>query len=101
MTKRMRARAPVEQIEDDPETERREFASVVDVNGIDVTVSARAFTDEFVRLSISEPIAVPLNPRQARAIRDAIDAALRFLTPDGAQAIRVDCPHSNLDPDDP
>ena len=108
MTKKKRAHPPepppIEHMEETPvgEPEWVEFTAVVDVNGVRVTVSAPSHLEEVVRLEMSEPGPVRLKLRQARAVRDAIDAALRVVAGDRPRAIHVDvdCPHPHRDPDE-
>jgi len=106
MTKKKRAHPPepppIEHMEETPvgEPEWVEFTAVVDVNGVRVTVSAPSHLEEGVRLEVSEPGAVSLKPRHARAIREAIDAALGFVARDRSPTIHVQCNHPNGHPDD-
>jgi hypothetical protein len=91
---------PVEHVEETreaPTSERPEFASIVDVDGILIRVTAPTSSEEIVRLSIAEPSAVSMNVRQARAVRDAINSALRLVARDPSPTVHVTCNHPDRD----
>jgi hypothetical protein len=96
MTKKKRTPPPIEPIEEVREPEP-EFAAIVDADGIRITITAPTSSEEIVRLSIAEPSAVSMNVRQARAVRDAINSALRLVARDPSPTIHVHCNHPNRD----